>query len=116
MTVKQLTDNIYGGDFSHLPSGRIDLFPNFPDHIDVVQLSTVSTTYTIPAGSRFLIFSAESGVDYAIKANGPATFPASGVTNGSGSFLNMTQCDVTGISSLGIISDTNGFLTIAVFG
>jgi hypothetical protein len=112
--MNQLTSNVQASTHNHIAAGRVDFFPRFPDHIDQVVLSTSSSTYTVPTGGKFAIFSCNS--DFAARADNDAVFPVAGVTNGSGSLLNPAQFDISGLTSIGFISNTDAVLTIAVFG
>lgn len=114
--MKRLTENVDGSNFNAILAGRVDLFPPFPDYVDVVEVTTSNTTYTIPTGARFLIVASEPGVNYAMKQNGAATYPAAGVSDGTGSFINPTIFDVDGITSLGVIGKTGTiYLSIGVY-
>lgn len=113
--MKQLTDNVQSGEHNGVHAGRIDFFPKVPDYVDHVVLSTVNATWAKPAGARWAVFSSTSECNFAVKANGAATFPAGAVTDGSGAFLNPTQFDVGDIATLGIIADGTGVLTIACY-
>lgn len=116
MTMNQLLDNVQGSDFNHAPAGRVDFFPPVPDHVDQVSLSTSNVAYTVPASARFIIFFPQPGVEYAVRKNAVAVYPAAGITDGTGSILNPGQLDVKGVTTLGFISNSTGFLTMAIYG
>jgi hypothetical protein len=114
-TKKQLMSNVQDSQYNAQLAGRVDLFPLVPGYVDQVELSTSSATYTIPTNAKFLIFSPASGAQFAVKEDAAAVWPAGSITDGSGSFLNPAQLDVGGITSLGIISNVSGILSIAVY-
>ena len=113
--MEQLNSNVQGSEFNAIGAGRVDLFPKISDHVDIVPLGTTSVTYTIPADARFLIFSPIQGYNFAVRRDEDAVYPAAAVTDGTGSFLNPAQLDVQGVTSLGIISNGNSFLSIEAF-
>lgn len=58
-----------------------------PVYIDVRQLAaTVAETHTLPAGTKFVIFSADC--NFYARPGASAALPAGDVTNGTGSELN----------------------------
>ena len=114
--MKQLMENVYDSKFADQNAGRVDFFPTVTDEVDVVAVTTTSYTYVIPTGARFLIFYPSAGLEYAVRLNEDATYPSATVTDGSGSILCPGQLDVEGVTSLGIISNSAGPLTIAVYG
>jgi hypothetical protein len=116
MAINALTGNVDDSKHFHKAAGRVDYFLPTPTHVDVVALSTSNATYTLPAGARWLVFSPIGGANFAVRKDAVAVFPAAGVTNGTGSFLNPSQLDVQGVTSLGIISNESSFLSIAVYG
>ena len=114
--MNKLLENVEESKFIHHRAGRIDVFPKMPTHVDQIALSATSVTYTIPTDARWLIFSPQAGIEFAVKADADAVYPAAAITDGSGSLLNPAQLDVSGLTSLGIISNESGFLSIAVYG
>lgn len=109
-------DNVRDSRFNAQVAGRVDFFPPASDHVDVLSLSTANTVYTIPTGAKFIIFHPQAGLEYAVKRNGVAVYPAAALTDGSGSLLSPAQLDVDGVTSLGIISNETGYLSMAVYG
>ena len=116
MVMNKLNENVDESHFNHINAGRVDFFPKMAGHIDIVPVSTTTTTYTIPTDARWLIFSPASNFNYAIRKDEDAVFPAAEVLDGSGSLPNPAQIDVKGVTSLGIIADASGYLGIAVYG
>jgi len=91
-------------------------FPPPPAWVDQVSITGgTSATYTIPSGAIYLIISAEANVDFYITVDDDAVVPAAGITDGSGSFANMSQLNVRDVTSLGIISSDTTILTIAAY-
>jgi hypothetical protein len=114
--MKQLMENVQSSDFNAQAAGRVDFFPPLTDHIDQLSLSTTNTTYTIPTSAKFLVFYPEAGLEYAVRRDNAAVYPVAAITNGSGSMLSPAQLDVEGVTSIGVISNRTGYLTIAVYG
>lgn len=111
-----LMENVRDSTFNDQNAGRVDFFPPLTDHIDVVGVTTTSYTYAIPTGAKFLIFYPAAGLEYAVRRNEDAVYPSVTVTDGTGSILSPGQFDVEGLTSIGIISNSAGPLTIAVYG
>jgi hypothetical protein len=114
--MKQLMANVRDSKFNDQNAGRVDFFPPISDWVDQIALSTSNDEYTVPTWAKFIIFLPQSGIDFAVKLDGVAVFPAAGITDGSGCLLNPGQLDVTGATTIGFISDATGYLSLAVYG
>jgi len=87
-------------------------FLRTPQWVDQVSVSAINNAYTIPTGATKVVINGLS--NYYVRADSAAVIPAAGKTDGTGSFLNPTQLDVRGITTLNFIGDVD-YVTIAVF-
>lgn len=76
-----------------------------PDYVNSYALgASVAETVTIPSGATVAMFSALS--DFYVSYGTAATVPSGDVTDGSASELNPTVRDISGYSTLSIVSPT----------
>lgn len=85
-------------------SGR-HMLRRAPGYIDAkVLAASTAETITVPAGAKYVIFSAEA--DFWANPNDTAAVPSGDVSDGSASELNPVGYDVEGVSTISIISET----------
>lgn len=86
-----------------------------PTWIDQVSITGgANTSYTIPSTAIYIVISAPSS-DFWVKIDAAAVVPIAGITDGTGSFLNPAQFNVRGVTTIGFISASSIFITIAVY-
>lgn len=80
-----------------------------------VLAANTNEDHTVPTGASYVMFSAN--IDFYAKAGGTAAVPAGDVTDGTASFLNPTLWDVTGQTTIGLITAAagGGIVTMAWF-
>ena len=93
-------------------------FMQAPTYVDAMVLGAASAeTYTIPAGARYIIFSAQQGSDFYIRCDGSAAeVPSTEVADGTGAFLNPAQIDCSNISTISFIAPAAIIITMAIYG
>ncbi len=75
-----------------------------PDYVDSVETSGSAVQFTVPAGARYVVFSAADNFAAAYGANPTAALPSgSAVTDGSGSELNPAVRRLDGIAKISVI-------------
>jgi len=110
MTIPKISESLYGEQ-----DNIMHFFPPAPTHIDQVSIAAgTNTVYTIPAGAVYVILSAPA-IDYYVRVDAAAVVPAAGITDGTGSLANPSQFNVRGVTSLGFISASEMYVTIAVY-
>lgn len=83
-----------------------------PVYVDArVLAANVSETHTIPTGANTVLFS--STCDFYAKPGSSAAVPAADVTDGTGAELNPATWNVTGLTTLTVISTSTCVLTMS---
>ena len=97
-------------------SNRAALAPPASDHVDARVLAAgVAETHTVPAGARYVVFSATA--DFYAKFGAAAAVPAADVTNGTASALNPTQRRIPdGATTIGLIAPAACVVTLSFWG
>ena len=113
----RFTDNVEDSKHNHINAGRVDFLPKLPLYIDTLEVTEINKEYTIPAGSKFTLFSAKGDVAFAVRANDAATFPDGDILDGTGSFINPAQFDLTGVTTLNFIAepDETTYVSLAIY-
>jgi len=85
--------------------------PNYVNHYTLT--AATARNITIPTDCEFAILSAP--VDFLTNTNGTAVVPASDVTDGTGSFLNIGYCRVVPGDVVSVISASTSYITLACY-
>ena len=86
----------------------------FPNHVDARVLApSVAESHTIPAGARFVLFSADD--DFYARFDGTATIPAGDITDGSASEINPTVRAIDGATTIGLIAENVTIVTLSFY-
>ena len=100
------------------PQGvAMGFFMQAPKYVDVMALGVATAeTYTIPTGAKYIIFSAQQGLDFYIRCDGSAAeVPSDEVADGTGAFLNPAQIDCRNISAISFIAPAAVIVTMAIY-
>lgn len=97
--------------------GQVEIyFVKAPEYVDAMVLAAdTAESYTIPTGAKRIIFSADGNYYARFDDGGDATVPSTEVVDGSSSFLNPAQLDITGVTSISFISSSARVITLAVY-
>ena len=86
--------------------------------INAYDLAANTAVYaTVPTGANTVIIGKSSGLDIWVLFGSTSglTIPSGNITNGTSAELNPSARVVTGVTSIGIISPTVGFVTLSYF-
>jgi hypothetical protein len=87
---------------------------NVPTWVDTrVLAANTEETHTIPSGAKYVLFSATTTFYAAYGAT--AAVPAADITNGSGSERNPVLRNITGFSTIHLISPTACVITLSFY-
>lgn len=104
-------------DRTLMPGGgshRDAFLRNPPTHVEARRLTaSAAEMHSVPLGAAIVAFSATG--DFYARANAPAMVPSADVTDGSAAELNPTQWALDGVSSIGLIADTNTTVTMTYY-
>jgi hypothetical protein len=96
-------------------NGELTFARSAPGHIDARALAAnVAESHTVPAGAKFVIFGSDG--DFYARPNGTAAVASADVTDGSGSELNPVIWDLTGVTSIGLVSPAGRVVTLTFYG
>lgn len=95
--------------------GQLMIGVNYPQWIDPVVLAAgVAQTYTVPTGALYILFSANA--DFYARYDGTAAaVPTVTTTSGSGPELNPGLRNITGATTISLISPTVCIVTLSVY-
>ncbi|MBF0510001.1 MAG: hypothetical protein HQK57_13890, partial [Deltaproteobacteria bacterium] len=84
------------------------------DYIDNLILNAdLAVGHPVPSGYSVVVFSCTQ--DFWVKANGTAFIPVEGVRDGQGCEFNPVVYDLTGVTSLSLISAVDAVVSLAFY-
>ncbi len=99
---------------SNDPNGGLMIGIRRPEWIDaVVLVANVAQVYTIPTGATRLLFSADN--DFYANYGAAGAVPSIAVTDGSASEMNPELREISGVTTVGLISPYATKLTICAY-
>ena len=89
---------------------------NYPHWIDaIVLVGGAAQAYAIPTGAKALLFSSSVGCDFYVNYTTTATVPGASTSTGLSGELNPALRDVTGLTSISMISAASCTVTIGAY-
>ena len=84
-----------------------------PDFVDArVLVAATNETHTVPATAKYVVFSSTG--DFFARKNAVATVPVD-TTDGTASELNPAAWELTGVTTIGLISAATPTITLAFY-
>jgi hypothetical protein len=96
------------------PESKAGFALNAPSYVDSVELTGTAVQLTVPAGARYVVFSATDHFYAAYGAAPTAVAPSGTTSDGSGSELNPAVRRVDEIAKISVIS-ADALLTLAFY-
>lgn len=95
-------------------SGKHSFLLPAPDHVDARVLGVESpVSVTVPAGARYVIFSASA--TFYVRWTGTAATPVGAVSDGSASEMNPGARSLDGVSSFSVVAPAGAIVTMAFY-